>query len=161
MGMIAFKAVQISDRERLWNIFQKYLYEMTAYYDMEMDEAGNYPYKYFDAYFGEPGRKALFIYDGETLVGFVMINAYSCLGDPIDYAIGEFTIFPRFRRRHLGLEAIERVFERYPGRWEIKYCNENKAAQRLWNRAAQGYRPILSSIMDGAESVLSFTVPKR
>ena len=30
------------DRDLLWNINQKYLYEMTNYYDDTMDEHGNY-----------------------------------------------------------------------------------------------------------------------
>ena len=38
------------DRELLWNVNQKYLYEMTNFYDDEMDEAGNYHYGYFEAY---------------------------------------------------------------------------------------------------------------
>lgn len=61
--MIALKEVLTQDKDRLWNISQKYLYEMTNYYDMGMNESGNYEYKYFDAYFAEPERVVLFIYN--------------------------------------------------------------------------------------------------
>ena len=37
-------AVKTQDRELLWNINQKYLYEMTNYYDDEMDTLGNLNY---------------------------------------------------------------------------------------------------------------------
>ena len=40
--MINLKPVKPKDKELLWNINQKYLYEMTGYYDDEMDENGNY-----------------------------------------------------------------------------------------------------------------------
>ena len=39
--MIRLQNVQPKDRDLLWNINQKYLYEMTNYYDDPMDEEGN------------------------------------------------------------------------------------------------------------------------
>ena len=39
--MITLQTVQEKDREFLWNINQKYLYEMTNFYDDPMDEQGN------------------------------------------------------------------------------------------------------------------------
>lgn len=83
--MTELREVRPEDRELLWNIHQKYLYEMTNFYDDEMDEAGNYSYGYFDAYFTEPQRKALFIYSerkmyhiqnrGEAAPPFLILNS--------------------------------------------------------------------------------------
>jgi hypothetical protein len=42
--MIRLQTVRTADRELLWNINQKYLYEMTNFYDDPMDEYGNYHY---------------------------------------------------------------------------------------------------------------------
>ena len=56
--MIELRKVQINDRELLWNINQKYLYEMTNFYDDPMDEKGNYHYGHFDDYFTDPERTA-------------------------------------------------------------------------------------------------------
>jgi hypothetical protein len=39
--MLELVEVKSEKRELLWNIFQKFLYEMTNYYDDEMDEMGN------------------------------------------------------------------------------------------------------------------------
>ncbi len=52
--MIELQTVQAKDRDLLWNINQKYLYEMTLYYDDPMDENGNYHYGHFDDYFLDP-----------------------------------------------------------------------------------------------------------
>ena len=155
--MIALKKIESSDKSKFWNIFQKYLYEITNYYDMDMDKLGNYEYKYFDSYFDDSVRTAVFIYDDGALVGFAMINDYSCLGDRIDYAVAEFTIFPQYRKRRLGMKTIQEIFAQYHGRWEIKYSNMNKAAEALWTKAAKKYDPILSSY-GRTESVLSFVV---
>lgn len=158
--MIILKKAEVSDKDKMWNIFQKYLYEMTNYYDMTMSESGNYKYRFFDDYFVESERIALFIYDDEILIGFIMINNYSCIGDSIDYAIAEFTIFPQYRKKHFGLRAIKKIFEQYHGKWEIKYSNQNKAAERFWIKATKRYTPSVSAHSD-AESVLSFIVEKE
>ena len=47
--MITLKEVTENEKNVLWNINQKYLYEMTQYYPDEMDENGNYHYGYFDS----------------------------------------------------------------------------------------------------------------
>ena len=103
--MIEFKEVKPENRDLLWNIHQKYLYEMTTYYDDEMDESGNYHYGYFDAYFTEPERKALLIYDRQVLVGFAMINPYSYIHGQPDHVLAEFTSFPMYRKKHLAFSA--------------------------------------------------------
>ena len=89
----------------LWNLHQKYLYEMTQYYDNKIDEAGNYHYGYFDAYFTEPERKAYLLYSDGALAGFAMINPHSYIGEKPDHVLAEFTIFPMFRKRHIGSGA--------------------------------------------------------
>lgn len=153
--MIILQEVQMLDKDKLWNVFQKYLYEMTNFYVMDMDEYGNYEYKYFDCYFQEPERISLFIYNDEIFIGFAMINNYSCLDDPINYAIGEFTIFPQYRKYHFGTEAVQKIFEQYPGKWEIKFSNKNHPAERLWKKVTEKYRPSVTSYGTD-ESVLSF-----
>ena len=155
--MIALKKIELPDKSRFWNIFQKYLYEMTNYYDMDMDALGNFPYKYFGSYFEDSEREAVFIYDDGVLVGFAMINDYSCLGSRIDYAMGEFTIFPQYRRKRLGMKAVQEIFARHRGRWEIKYSNRNKAAEALWTNASEQYAPVISPY-GRDEAVLSFVV---
>ena len=54
--MLRLQTVQAKDRDLLRNINQKYLYEMTSYYDDPMDENGNYHYGHFDDYFLDPRR---------------------------------------------------------------------------------------------------------
>ena len=74
--MLRLQLVQEKDRELLWNINQKYLYEMTTFYDDPMDELGNYHYGHFNAYFTDPKRTAYFIYNDHILAGFAMICPY-------------------------------------------------------------------------------------
>lgn len=90
--MIRLQEVKAEKQELLWNINQKYQYELTKHYPDKIDEHGNYHYEYFDAYFTEAERKALFIYDDEIMVGFDMLNPYSAIEYHPDYTVAEFTI---------------------------------------------------------------------
>lgn len=137
--MIELVKVKSENSELLWNIHQKYLYEMTNFYDDEMDAVGNYHYGFFDAYFTEPERKALFIFCDKCLVGFAMINPYSYMDEKPDHVLAEFTIFPAYRKKHIATEAAEMIFAENRGHWEIKYNESNVAAKRLWNKVSAKY----------------------
>ena len=156
--MLRLKTVGPDDRTLLWNINQKYLYEMTNFYDNPMDAEGNIHYGYFDAYFTDPRRKAYLIYCGDGLAGFAMLCPYSNIGRTPDCTMAEFTVFPAYRRRHIAREAAKMIFSLHPGVWEIKYNEKNTAAKALWNRAAAPYDPETVHIND-VETVLTFRIP--
>ena len=144
-------------RELLWNINQKYLYEMTNFYADELDEAGVLHYGHFEDYFTDPAREALLLYADGILVGFAMLCPYSQLEEPVDYVMAEFTVFPMYRRRGLALEAAQRILEVRPGRWEIKYNEKNAAAKALWTKLTTPYAPRKTRFSD-VETVLQFTI---
>ena len=155
--MIALKTVECADKDVLWNIFQKYTYEMSAYCGYEMGADGNYIYRYFDAYFEEKNRTAYFIYDDETLIGFAMVNDYSCLDDAIDHAMAEFTVFPNYRGKGFAGKAVQQIFSIHPGRWEIKFSERNRPASSFWRTATVQYKPHVTAFGE-YETVLSFRV---
>ena len=154
--MITLKQAQGGDKALLWNLLQKYLYEMTKYYPDDMGADGNYSYRYFDAYFVEPEREACLIYDDDILVGFAMINPHSYLGHHPDHVIAEFTIFPAYRRRHIAMQAAQKVLDEHPGKWEIKFHELNVGAKKLWETLTARYHPAIHHV-DGDETVLEFT----
>ena len=154
--MIRLAEALPKDRELLWNIHQKYLHEMTNYYDNEMDEQGNYHYGYFDAYFTEPERRAFLIYTDDRLAGFAMVNPYSYIGGKADYVLAEFTVFPAFRRKGIAMEAARRILDMFGGCWEIKYNEKNTGAKQLWNRVTEIYSPERHAYSE-TETVLAFT----
>ena len=155
--MITLQTVQAKDRELLWNINQKYLYEMTHFYNDPMDEKGNYHYGHFDEYFTDPKRLAYFIYNGETLIGFALLCPYPNIAWEPDYTMAEFTIFPAYRRQHYALEAAKMILAKHPGKWEIKYNEKNLGGKRLWNTVASAYNPTVYNLNE-EETVLAFVV---
>lgn len=155
--MIRLKKVGKKDKELLFSINQKYLYEMTNFYDDEMDENGNYGYGHFDEYFTDPLREAYFIYSDEILAGFAMICPYTMTGRKPDYTMAEFTIFPSFRRKHLAIDAARLILSEHKGQWEIKYNEKNEKAKKLWNTLARSYEPETIHLNE-EETVLAFEV---
>ena len=57
--MIKIVPVKPEEKVLLWNINQKYLYEMTNFYPDEMDENGVLHYGYFDEYFIDKKKKGI------------------------------------------------------------------------------------------------------
>ena len=139
--MIGLRRVEAKDRDLLFSINQKYLYEMTNYYEDEMDEHGNYGYGNFEEYFTDPRRIAYFIQDDGILVGFAMLCPYSNIGQDPDYVMAEFTIFPSYRRKHFALDAARMILARHPGKWEIKYNEKNSKAKKLWTMVTEPFHP--------------------
>lgn len=155
--MIKLQTVRSKDRELLWNINQKYMYEMSWLYLDEMDGSGNYQYEHFDDYFSDPRRTAYFIFDDDTLVGFAMLCPYSCIGMQPDHTMAEFTVFPAYRKKHFAYDAVNMIFERHPGKWEIKYSEKNPRAKKLWDKVAAPFYPEVYHT-DENETVLVFTI---
>ena len=153
--MIRLVPVRPEKKDLLWNINQKYLYEMTSFYDDEMDELGNYHYGYFEEYFIDPKRKAFFLYNDEILVGFAMIHPYSVIGGKPDFTMAEFTVFPAFRHRHLAKDAAELILSTYRGCWEIKFNEKNKPAKALWTSITAPHLPEIHHLNE-FETVLTF-----
>ena len=155
--MIRLQPVTPDQRQLLYNLNQKYLYEMTNFYDDPMDELGNLHYGHFGEYFTDPARTALLIFDDDALAGFAMLHPYSYFGGTVDHVMAEFTIFPAYRKRRLATRAAEAIFERRSGRWEIKFNEKNAAARALWTRVTARYAPTVRHLND-EETVLCFAV---
>ena len=124
----------------LYNLLQKYLYEMTLYYNNDLNESGNYEYKYLPLYFSESDRQAYFIYNDNTMVGFTLINKHSWTNEETDNCIAEFTIFPMFRKHRYAMEAVKELIRLRPGTWQLKYSKDNKIGTAFWKKVAEIYK---------------------
>ena len=157
---ITLRQVRKEDRKLLYALNQKYLYEMTRYYDDPFDGNGNLSYGYFDSFFTDPSRCAFFLLHEEELVGFAMINRCSMLGQSTDHVLAEFTVFPAYRRKHYALSSAQKLFDQFPGSWEIKFHERNIAASHLWQEVTSKYHPCHVRFAE-EETVLLFSTEKE
>jgi predicted acetyltransferase len=84
-----------------------------------------------------------------------LIHPYSEIDGKPDYVLGEFTVFPMYRRRHLAENAVSLIFEKFGGKWELKYSEKNTAAKALWTKVTEKYKPLETKLND-TETVISF-----
>lgn len=126
-------------KDVLTNLLEKYLYEFSQYDKWELNDNGLFGYEYLDEYFIENDRFAYFIYAGERLAGFALLNKYPECDRPIDWSIAEFFVSYNFRRQGVATEAIRQIFEKHKGCYHIKYHRKNTASVIFWNNVAKKY----------------------
>lgn len=152
--MIKLEVIGKDKEHILYNLMQKYLYEMNRYYDEQMDANGNFEYKYLPYYFTESDRKAYFIYNNSDLIGFALVNTHSFTGEMVDNCIAEFTVFPSFRNQGYGVDAIDALMKVRPGSWQLKYSMDNKSGMAFWKKICEKYNGTEAKL-EGKEIVLT------
>ncbi len=116
------------------NMFQLYAHDFSEQWfdrpEGELDETGRLEeYGYLDSYWTESRREAILIRAEGRLAGFVLVNAYSHSGQPLDYAIAEFFVARKHRRSGVGRTAALSVIRERPGLWELAVARRNVGAQ--------------------------------
>lgn len=136
---VCLKAAALEDKETLRNLLEKYLYEFSEWVDQDVDERGLYGYPYLDAYWTEDKRFPFLIMADGRLAGFALVNCYPLMDTEADYTMAEFFVMRKFRKRGVGRQAAYQLFDRFPGKWQLKYFLENKASSVFWNRIVGEY----------------------
>ncbi|WP_019419135.1 GNAT family N-acetyltransferase [Paenibacillus sp. OSY-SE] len=90
-------------------------------------------------------RHPFLIKIGEEIAGFIFVLT----GVPKEYVklstanktnvISDFFIMRKFRRRNYGKQAAFRLFDRFPGAWEIRQTETNIQAHQFWKRVIDEY----------------------
>jgi predicted acetyltransferase len=120
-------------RPALERLMQLYLYDFSEFEHFDVGPDGLYPNKYLDLYWTEPERHAFLICVDDQLAGFVLVNSYVCLEENQDAkSIAEFFVLRRYRRQGVGRIAAFRIFDLFPGKWEVRQISSNTLAQRFW-----------------------------
>ena len=136
---ICLRAVPLAEKETLRNLLEKYLYEFSEWVDQDVDDRGLYGYRYLDDYWTEDKRWPFLITADGRLAGFALVKAYPIVGMDADYTMAEFFVMRKYRKRGVGRQAAFQLFERFPGKWQLKYYQDNKASAGFWNRIVGEY----------------------
>ena len=55
------------------------------------------------------------------------------------YDMTEFFIARRYRKRGLGTTVAKRIWQRFPGAWEIRVIESNQPARAFWRSAVERF----------------------
>lgn len=127
---IELEPIGAADRERLAALMDDYLAEMVGHRERPVGSTSSRDYRYFDAYFTETCRHALFLRDAAGLHGFALLRSPESTGTV--WHVAEFYVVPASRRGGRGRAAAAAIWRRFPGDWELQVHLRNSAALRFW-----------------------------
>lgn len=127
---IGLRPVQINEKQNIISLVKEYREELLG---EKADE-----YKYLNSYWEDPQRHAYYILLGNKIVGFVLVNDYSVTVDKA-MTISEFYIKKLHRGKGIGKKIAFKVFDRFPGTWEIREIEHNKSGHAFWKKIINEY----------------------
>lgn len=167
-GTVRAMAVDVSDarlgdRDSIAGLLDDYLQELAQQREVAVGATDSRSYPYLDAYFSESGRRPFLIRREGKLAGFALIRDPTSTGR--FWEVAEFFITPTSRRKGVGRDAIELIWRRFPGSWELQVHARNTASLRFWTsciEASAKGAPQLTEIEteDGKRFQLDFRVER-
>lgn len=121
--------------ELLHNLMQLYLYDFSEFIDLRPGPAGRFDPFPLESYLDEDDLWAFVVRaDGEP-AGFVLVHTGSKVSDDPDVLdVEEFFVLRGWRRRGIGSQIANRLWELLPGTWEVRVRVENEPALPFWER---------------------------
>ena len=125
----------------LLQLWQLYVYDFSEMDGGDVKEDGRYGSAVdLGEYWRDPRRHPYFVRVDGTLAGFVLVHRRGRLVDDPDVTrMSEFFVMRKYRRRGVGALVATRIFDRFPGRWEVWEIERNVAAQAFWRRVIGRY----------------------
>jgi len=132
---VEVSAAGAEDRARIEALYEYYVYDFSEIVGLEVGEDGRFHAPSIAEFFEAPGHHAfLFRLDG-VIVGFALVVEASRLtGERGVRDMAEFFVLRRHRRGGVGERAARELFDRFPGRWEVREKAANVGATAFWRR---------------------------
>jgi predicted acetyltransferase len=128
------------DTPVLRRLMQLYLYDLGTIDGWEIGDDGLYGSEArIESFWHDPRRRSFLVrVDGE-LAGFVMIRDGAHFAGDGTREISEFFVLRGYRRRGVGERVARRVFDMFPGGWEVTELASNVEARAFWRQVIDRY----------------------
>jgi predicted acetyltransferase len=122
------------------NLFELYAHDFSEFHGVEVGEDGRFGYPHLALYWSDAGHLPFLVRVKGKLAGFVLVRRGSQLSDdPAIWDMAEFFILRGHRRRGVGSEVAREVWQRVPGRWEVRVMESNRPGCEFWKQAIAGF----------------------
>ena len=135
----------------LANLLELYAHDFSEFLELELGADGRFGYQHLSTYWSEPGRHPFLVEIDGKWAGLVLVKKKSSLfSDLAVWDMAEFFIVRKHRRRGAGTEITRQIWRRFPGRWEVRVLQSNRAALQFWERAVSSFvgETVLPLIVD-------------
>ena len=132
------------------NLVRFYVYDMSEHMGWDCPESGLFGgCDDLPQYWGRPpdnpqygwpeGWKGhAFVVRGDgALAGFALARRTGT--SPLEYDVGEFFVLRKFRRKGVGRHVAQAMFDRFPGRWQVRVLPDNAPAAAFWRAVVADY----------------------
>ena len=137
---ISIEPILIEQKSVFVQMMELYKYDFSEFSDDDINEYGYFGYSRIDDYWNEEGRYPFFIRVDEKLAGLVLVRScceYNNLADP--HNIAEFFVMKKYRRKGVGKAAAVKIFDMFPGGWEVSQWSNNLPARKFWEKVVAEY----------------------
>jgi predicted acetyltransferase len=139
---IELKTAKETDLDLLQNLSILYCYDMSRYCGFlpgwELPPEGLYKHLDFSLYFKEKSRYPFLICVDTEIAGFALVNKIGSKKN-IDWHMAEFFIHAKFQGKKIGRHIAKKLFDQFPGLWEVSAIPENVRANSFWEKVIQKY----------------------
>ncbi len=129
---VTIEPIRYEDKMILRRLIQLYLHDFSEFEPLELNEHGEFDYRYLDHYWapddGE-ARHAFFIRVDAKRAGFALVRVVNGVN-----VFAEFFVMRSFRGAGVGSAAARAVLARLPGKWLVHQVPANLPAQAFWRR---------------------------
>lgn len=115
------------------NLLQLYIHDFSELVPVDIGDDGRYSYKNLDLYWSDSSRLPFLTTFDSKLAGFALVTISELLGGGKAYDMAEFFVLRSLRHRGIGRELAEKIWLRFPGRWQIRVMAKNVAAFHFWS----------------------------
>ncbi len=128
------------DRPILSRFVELYLYDFSEFTGWDVGEDGRFGDQVLAGCWIEPWRHPFLVRVDAQLAGFAIVDDRSHLtGDRQTHDMKEFFILRKYRGRGVGTFVATRLFDLFPGKWEVRELAKNAAALAFWRTVIARY----------------------
>jgi predicted acetyltransferase len=128
-------------RTLLRQLFELYCHDFSPMTGDDVRADGRYTGDDFLAGWPERGPRIFLLRVAGQWAGFAWVGrgSYTRPGEADHWLMEEFCILRKYRRQGLGQRLAARLFDQFPGTWEIGEIPANTDAQAFWRRILGRY----------------------
>lgn len=138
MGVNEMKATiqQITgtNKEQFENLFNYYLYELSAYSQEDIGAEGTFEMEDISPYYRDERLYPYFIKFDDKIVGFILVTSPPYVAQEVDYSVQELFVLPKYRGTNIAKDAVKQIFKLYSGRYEVGMFKSNVKAVKFWTK---------------------------
>lgn len=149
----------------LRRLMQLYLYDLGSVDGWDIGRDGLFGNaERIERFWTEPRRHSFLVRVDGILAGFALVRDEAWFAGAGTREVSEFFVLRRYRRHGIGERVARRLFDRFPGPWEVVEMESNVDAQAFWRAVIGRYTggafdDSERTIKDGRRRVQHFTAP--